>query len=181
VSQGLSRPISLYELSLEVAMIRDLLEANEGELTPELEERLDALMQAGPERVEAAAMVVLGMEGSAAVCQQESLRLAARAAEFDRQAKQLKERMTMVLDCAFGGKLKTHKFTVWTQQAADHVAFDVAEGHSIEEVEQAAPSLVRVKKELDKIALKERFKSGEPLPTAIAFETHPGKRYTRIR
>ena len=173
--------LTLYDLSLEGVQINELLYLNEGELTPELEARLDALIQTGPERVEAAAMVVRGLEASADACAAEAERLAKRAASFHANAAYLKERMTMVLDCAFNGKLKTDKFTVWTQQAADNVSFEVAEGHTIDEVEQANPALVRVKKELDKIALKDAFKADKPLPHSITFQTSPGKRSLRIK
>ena len=63
--------MSLYDVSLEGMLIEELLTANEGELTPELEQRLDALMKEGPERIEAAAMIVRGMEASATVIKEE--------------------------------------------------------------------------------------------------------------
>ena len=173
--------LSLYDLSLEGLLIRDLLLDSEGELTPELEQRLDALMTVAPERVEAAAMVVRGLEASAAACEAEVERLAKRAQAFQNNAQQLKDRIAAVLDSAFGGKIKTNRFTVWTQQAADHIAFDVAEGFTIDDVQQDSPGLVRVKKELDKRELAERFKEGKALPPAITFERTPGKRYTRIK
>ena len=173
--------LSLYNLSVEGLLIKEILEASEGELTPETEARLDELMRVAPDRVEAAAMVCQGLQGSAIICQQESLRLAERAAAIDRNVAALKERIAMIVDSVFGGKVKTHRFTIWTQQAAEHVAFDVQPGSSIDDVEKADPSLVRVKKELDKIALKERFKAGTPLPPAVSFETHQGKRFTRIK
>ena len=177
----MSSSMSLYNLTVEGVLIRDIIEAMEGEITPEVEERLDALMKVAPDRIEAAAMVVQGLQGSALVCQQESLRLAERAAALDRNAAYLKERIALVVDNVFGGKIKTHRFTVWTQQSADHTAFDVQEGFTIEDVEKACPYVVRVKKELDKIALKERFKTGAALPPAVHFDTQPGKRFLRIK
>lgn len=180
MSAGHSK-LSLYELSVEGAMIRDALLEAEGEITPEIEQRIDALMQAAPERVEAAAMVVRTLEASESACAAEADRFARRAKSLADNAARLKERMAWVVDAAFNGKVRTDKFTVWTQAAPDHVAFDVAEGHSIDEVESADSSLVRIKKELDKIALKEKFKSEQPLPTAVAFSVTPGKRYVRIK
>ena len=179
--ETLSKPLSLYDLTLEGVQIRDLLEANEGELTPELEARLDALMIAGPDRIEAAAMVVTHLEGAALVCEQEVLRLGARAKAFQDNAKRLKDRMAIALDLAFNGKIKTHRFTLWTQQSADHIAFDVAEGFTIDDVQHDSPGLVRVKKELDKRELADRFRDGRLLPPSIAFERSEGKRFVRIR
>jgi hypothetical protein len=173
--------LSLYNLSVEGAELYSIIESMEGELTPEIEARLDELIKVAPERVEAAAMVVQSLQGSASVCQQESMRLAERAAALDKNAQHLKDRMAMIVDNVFGGKVKTNRFTVWTQQSADHVAFDVMEGRTIEDVEKADPSLVRIKKELDKLALKDKFKKGEALPPSVAFTSSQGKRYLRIK
>jgi hypothetical protein len=181
MSNNPSDKLTLYDLSFEGLQIYDLLVENEGELTPELEQRLNAIMQSGPRVVEAAAMVTRSLEASADACANEAQRLAQRASRFHENAKQLKERMTMVVDLAFNGKIKTDKFTIYTQAAADNVIFDVAEGHDIEEILQANPALVRMKLELDKMALKERFKAGEAIPAAITFEVTPGKRSLRIK
>ena len=48
--------VSLYDLSLEGVQIQDMLLENDGELTPELEARIDQLMLLGPEKIEAAAI-----------------------------------------------------------------------------------------------------------------------------
>jgi len=181
MSPNPSNKLTLYDVSLEGVMIADILEANEGELTPELEERLDRLMTEGPERIEAAAMVVQTLQGSALVCQQESLRLAARAKSFDDNAKRLKERMTIALDCAFGGKVKTNRFTVWTQQAADTTAFDLREEFTMDLLAIDHPELVRVKLELDKAACKRILEEWGALPEEIYVEHSKGKRYARIK
>ena len=173
--------LTLYDLAFEGVQIYDLLAENEGELTPELETRLDALIAVAPSTVEAAAMVVRSMEASADACLAEAARLTARCNGFNQNAKRLKERMAMVLDCAFNGKIKTDKFTIYTQANGDHISFDLAEGCTIEQVEAAAPWLVRVKKELDKVEIYKRFKANEPLPPAITFETLLGKRSLRIK
>jgi len=173
--------LTLYQLSLEGVMIRDLLEANEGEITPEIEERLDALMLAGPDRVEAAAMVVKGMEASADACASEAERLAKRANGFHSQATYLKSRIAMALDCAFNGKIKTDKFTCYTQAAPAHIEFGIMDGHTIDEIENSDSSCVRVKKELNRVRLKELFEADDPLPTGITFERTPEKRSVRIR
>ena len=155
--------LTLYDLSMEGVQIQDLLAENEGELTPELEARIDALMLAGPDKVEAAAMVVRNLESNAAACEVEVMRLAERAKSFHENSRRLKERIAITLDCAFGGKIKTPRFTVYTQSAPEHVAFDVAEGYTIEDVQSDDSTVVRVKKELDKIRLKELFMADQPL------------------
>jgi hypothetical protein len=173
--------LTLYDVAAEGAIITDILEANEGELTPELEERLERLMQEGPERIEAAAMVVQNLMASALVCEQESMRLKARAVSFENNAKRLKDRMTVALDMAFGGKVKTCRFTVWTQKAADTTAFDLAEEFTLDMLKEDHPELVRVKLELDKTACKQALERGDTLPEAVYVEHNEGKKYTRIK
>lgn len=177
-SRGLS---SLYDLSLEGVQIADILAENEGELTPELEERLGRLMIEGPDRIEAAAMVVQDLEASALVCEQEALRLKGRAESFTRNAKRLKDRIAIALDLAFNGKVKTYKFTVWTQKAPDSVAFDLKEEYSLDQLEKVFPALVRTTKALNKTACQEAFNAGDPLPEAIFVEQTEGRRYARIK
>ncbi len=175
------KPLSLYELGIEGLEITRILQENEGELSPELEARINELMIAGPDRVEAGAMVVRSMEASAAACEAEVERLAKRAKAFQESANRLKGYIAMALDTVFGGKVKTNRFTLYTQQAPDHVEFDIQDGYSILEIESKYPSLVRVKRELNKVELKERFSAGDPLPTANRFTKTPGKRSIRIK
>lgn len=173
--------MTLYDMTLEGLQIADILTENEGELTPELEARLDVLMQAGPDRLEAAAMVVRNLEADAMACKAEAQRLAERAQGFENNAKRLKERMTIALDAAFNGKIKTARFTLWTQKAADSVAFDLREEFTLDMLEEDLPEAVRTKKELNKVALRQMFDAGQQLPEAVFVEETPGKRYTRIK
>ena len=82
---SVDRSLSLYEIGVEGMWITDLLTENEGELTPELETRINELLTEGPQRLEAAAMVVRGMEASAEACENEVKRLALRAKSFQDQ------------------------------------------------------------------------------------------------
>lgn len=180
---ALSAPskLTLYDISLEGMQIADILTENEGELTPELEARLDALMRGAPERIEAAAMVVRSMEADAEVCKAEAQRLLERAKGFENNAQRLKDRMAIAVDAAFSGKVKTARFSIWTQKAADSVAFDLREEFTIDMLEQDLPNAVRTKKELDKRALREMFDAGMPLPESLYVEETTGKRYLRIK
>lgn len=173
--------LTLYDISLEGMVIADIFTENEGELTPELEARLDSLMQAGPDRVEAAAMVVRHMEADADVCKAEAQRLMERAKGFENNAQRLKERITVAVDAAFSGKVKTSRFTVWTQKAADSVAFDLRKEFTLDMLEQDIPAVVRTKKELDKRALRDMYDAGLPIPEAVFVEETQGKRYLRIK
>jgi hypothetical protein len=173
--------MTLYDVSLEGMQIAGLLTENEGELTPELEARIDALMQAGPDRLEAAAMVVRDIEADAEACKLEAKRLTERAKSFENNAQRLKDRMAIALDAAFSGKVKTARFTLWTQKSPDTIIFDLREGFTLDELAAGEPELVRIKKELDKSKLRELYESGEALPGSIYVEEVPGKRYARIK
>jgi hypothetical protein len=172
---------SLYDLTQAGLEIFDMLSDNLGELTPELEMRLDALMLEGPDRVEAAAMVVRSLEANAAACEFEANRLRDRAKEFEAQADRLKRRMTTCLDAAFHGKVKTPLFTVYTQKNADRIVADLVPGITAEMLHQERPDLVRVKMELDRVKAVAELKAGKPLPELILFEEKEGERSVRIK
>ena len=175
---------SLYDLTKEGLEIFDMLEENLGEVTPELEERLDRLMLEGPERIEAAAMVVRTLESNAAACEEESKRLRDRAKAFDNQVERLKLRMTKCLDSAFNGKVKTPLFSIWTQKSADRVVADLMPGITAEMLHADHPELVRVSYELDRTKAVEMFKDEEKrkqLPDEVLFEDREGTRYVRIK
>lgn len=181
MSSNPSDKMTLYDISLEGLVIADILEANEGELTPELEERLNRLMQEGPDRIEAAAMVVRTIEANALACKAEAQRLAERAKGFENNVQRLKDRMTIALDCAFGGKVKTARFTIWTQKSADTTAFDLREEFTLEMLKEDNPELVRTKLELDKQACKRILEEAGELPESIFVDHSEGKRYARIK
>jgi hypothetical protein len=171
---------SLYDLSIEGLQIQDILAQNEGELTPELEQRLDELLQSGPSVLEAAAIVSKQLDADGDLCRQEGTRLLNRAAGFHGNAKKLRDRMRIALDCAFHGKIKTPKFTIWTQKSPDRTGFDLREESTLEALQEAAPEFVRVTLALNREALQEAYKRGESLPESIFVDERPGERYTRI-
>lgn len=172
----------LYDLSQEGMIISDLLTENEGELTPEIQERIDALMLEGPERIEAAAMVVKQLESSATACEEEVKRLRDRSKAFSDNADRLKKRMVIALDCAFNGKIKTPLFSIWAQNSGATTVCDIAPGVTIEELHATCPSIVRVKYELDRVAAVAKFKAGDKtLPETLFFQTNEPTRYLRIK
>lgn len=172
---------TLYDLSREGLAIFDMLEESLGELTPELEARLDALMLEGPERLEAAAMVVRTLQSNARVCEEEAERLRQRAKAFEAQSDRLKERMTKCLDTAFGGKVKTPLFTIYTQKSADRTIAELVPGVTAEMLHEERPDLVRVKMELDRETCVAEFKAKNTLPDLLLFEEREGTRSVRIR
>ena len=173
---------TLYDLSQEGLAIFDMLEDSLGELNTELEERLDWLMLQGPERLEAAAMVVRTLEGNAAACEAEADRLRQRAKTFDAQVDSLKKRMTACLDTAFNGKVKTPLFNLYTQKSADRIVADLIPGVTPEMLHAERPDLVRVKMELNREVVVAAWKAGDrTMPELIVFEEKIGGRSVRIR
>jgi hypothetical protein len=173
---------TLYDLTSEGLAIFDMLSDNLGELTPELEERLDKLMLEGPERLEAAAMVVQTLQGNVAVCEAEADRLRQRAKAFDAQVDSLKKRMTACLDTAFNGKVKTPLFNMYTQKSADRTVADLIPGVTPEMLHAERPDLVRVKMELNREVVVAAWKAGDrTMPELIVFEEKIGGRSIRIK
>jgi len=161
-------------MTVEGMELESILSENGGELTPELESRLDALLSQGKDKIEAAACVVREMDAHAEALRAEAKRLADRAVSFDNQAERLKQRMVYAVDAAFGGKLKTDRFTIWAQNSAGGVQFECAD------VSKLPDDLVKVTRSLNKDAAKELYKRGE-LPAEILAAEYEGKRYLRIK
>ena len=181
-SDARSNKLTLYDISLEGLVIADILTENEGELTPQLEARLDTLMREAPDRIEAAAMVMRQFEANAAICKQEIERLNERKTSFENQVEKLKERIRLAVDAAFSGKVKTPRFTIWTQKAADSVAFDLAEEFTLEMLQQDHPALVKTELKLDKAAIKAIYeRQPDTLPEAIFVDEKKGSRYLRVK
>lgn len=201
--------ISLYEVALEGMQIEDILIANDGELTPELEERLDALLKEGPKRIEAAAMVVRTLELSAEACKEEAKRLTDRKASLEGQADRLKKRIVVALDAAFNGKVRTDLFTVWAQNAADQIEVELSPEFTLEMLKEDHPELVETKLSIKKDPAKAIWKQhgqealtahvilSDPeatkdqkeaaqhivslIPEGLTFTDKPGVRYCRIK
>src|SRR5271170_4385740 len=155
---------TLYEITNDALSIFDQITDNLGELTPELEQRLDDLMLQGPHRIEEAAMMVKILETSAAAAEFEAERLRERAKNFQEQSDRLKKRMTVALDTAFSGKIKTPLFTVYTKRNADRTLADLVPGVTAEALHAECPALVRVKYELDRPECVRRYKAKELMP-----------------
>lgn len=164
--------------------IEQLLFESIGEITPEIQDKMDAILLAGPETMEAAAAVVTQLQMSANNAEEESDRLRARSKDFEAQAQKLKERMTFALDKAFGGKIKTPRWTIYTQKSADRIIAELVPGITARMLHEERPGLVRVKYDLDReecISLYKDPATRAKLPELILFEEKEGSRYVRIK
>lgn len=169
--------MKLYDIAQEGLEIQDLLTESRGELTPELEQRMDALLRAGKDKMEAAAKVSRMLEADAKACAEEAKRLSDRSASLTKQAKSLKTRMALALQAAFGGKIKTAIFTIWCQTSADRKRVMVAPGVDLKQLQARRPDLVRTEFVLDEVAVM----TAADLPGELAVENVPGTLFCRIR
>lgn len=172
---------TLYEVAVEGKELEEILAAADGELTPELEARLDSFLKSGKEKIDAACKVVQSLEASASACVDEAKRLNDRASSFLKNRDSLKTRILGAIDSAFDGKVKTNLFTVWGQTSAPTVGFEVSPDADLAEVQRIFPEVVRTRYELDKLALKSMRAQGKILPTAVSVVENQGTRYLRIK
>jgi hypothetical protein len=174
--------VKLFEIPIEAADIENELADNYGELTQEIEFRIAAFLHEGKDKIEAGAVVVRSLEADAAICKQEAARLMSRAQGLEKGAERLKNLMLYAVDAGFGGKVKTPKFTVFGQNAAKFVTFDVKPDSSVYELASVAPWAIRTQDpEIDKLALKEAHKAGIEMPECIVVTEMPGTRFLRIK
>lgn len=154
----------LYDIPNEWAQIELDLEAAAGELTPEIEKRIQDLLAGGAEKLEAAMKVCRSLEHQAEAAKAEAQRLQDRARSFDNQVDRLRSLMLPALQ-ALGGKVKTPSFSFFTV-TRKNVAFDLKPGADIWGLD---PRFYRTKEpELNKIALKKAEADGEVLPDCLA-------------
>lgn len=175
---------TLYSLALDGLEVEQLLFDSVGEITPDIAGKMDSLLESGPDKLEAAAAVVRQLQASAKIAEEESDRLRERAKTFEAQAESLKERMGFALDKAFGGKIKTPKWTIYMQKSADRTIADLVPGVTAEMLHETDPGLVRVKMELDRPKVVAMYKDPllrKELPELILFEERQGERSVRIK
>jgi hypothetical protein len=173
--------MQLYDIAQEGLVIGDLLTESEGELTPELEKRLDDLLRAGTDKLEAAERVCRNLDANAKACAEEGKRLMERAKSFERQRKSLRARMAAALECAFGGKIKTPLFTIWCQRSAATMRVVLSAGVSMDELRARRPDLFKVEYIFDEATVKAEHVQDHQLPAEITVEDVPGTLFCRTR
>lgn len=177
----MSNSMSLYDVAKEGMELEDILLASDGEITPEVEARLDSFLKLGKEKIDAACKVVQALTASSEACIEEAKRLNERASSFLRNRDTLKARILGAVDAAFDGKVKTNLFTVWGQTSAPSVSFEVEPDADLASIQKVYPEVVRTKYELDKQTLKSMRAQGVALPSAVTVTEGEGTRYLRIK
>lgn len=155
--------LRLYEIPAEFQALEILLEASAGELTPEIEQAWAAIQAQGEAKVEATACVLKSMKAESEALAAESSRLDSRREALDKSQERIKALLLPALE-ALGGKVKTPKFTIYTQER-ETVAVELAPGYDI----WALPEkFYRTREpELAKQAIKDAIKAGEEMPPEL--------------
>lgn len=109
--------LSLYDLADAQVSIDDLLDESGGELTPEIEERLEAIRGQFNDKVDRICELRQNRIRAAEACEAEAKRLSKRAEAAKRGADSLKTYLMSGLIRAGMAKLKTAKWTVWIQKS----------------------------------------------------------------
>lgn len=172
---------SLYDVGTEAIALQDALFDSMGELTPETEAKMDAMLANGETALVSAAWVVDKLEADAELCRAEAKRLTARAEAFEKNVANLKARMLFAVDAAFNGKLKTATRTIWGQNAKPGHTVTLAEGASLEALDVTHSELVKKSYRLDNTAVVNRWAAGDPLPSVLSVVENPPTRFLRIK
>lgn len=186
--------MKLYEIPAEIDAIEQELIDNEGEITPELEARWQAIMIQGFDKIEGAAMVVRAIEASQKSCKEEAKRLTERAKRHERNAERLQSLMIYAVNAVGkprekdgelkGHNVKTSLFSIRTQRSAPGVTIEQREGADLQELHEVHPELVRVKYEPNIEELKKLAESDTGFPVwmlkIFAVTNHNGKEFLVI-
>jgi len=173
--------MKLLDIGTAGIAISDALYESMGEITPEIEASIDALLAQGSESLDGAAWVVRKIEADAEVCKAEAKRYSERQKSLEAAAESLKARMLFAVDAAFNGKLKTAKNTIWGQNAAPSLTIELAPDADLMALDVTDSELVKKTYALNTTAIRNRFSAGDPLPNAINVHENPPTRFLRIK
>ncbi len=173
--------MSLYEIGIEGQEIELLLTENLGEITPEIEARMDALLAGGPDKMDAAAAVWERLENQMNFCKRKADEYAAKAGRFERDMKGLEARMQYALTNAFNGNLRTPSHNYWLGKSAGSTTIEVAADADLISLEKEDAEVVKHTRSLDTATIRNRLKLGLPIPNAVKIESFPGTKYLMFK
>lgn len=156
--------LRLWEIATELDEIGEALVECGGELTPELEERLDLMSGAFEDKCEKIALFVKECEANAAAAAVEEARLAAIAKSFDTKARGLKGYLLHYMQRTGRSSLKTPRVRVWEQKNGRPAIRFVGDLASL------PGDYVRVKREADLQFAFVEHQAGAKLPDGFVVE-----------
>lgn len=158
---------NVFFLNPQILSLLEQMEENAGEITPEMQEQMDQVLQATPEALERAGFILLHLDAQIAATKERIDSLRGAKDRMEATKARLREALLPVLEAA-GGKFKGLEFTL-SITTSKKEAFVLAPGHSAFELD---PKFFRVKEpELVVAELKAAQKAGQ-LPPEIDYATH---------
>lgn len=170
--QPTATTLRLYEVGAELeAVVEELIEGG-GELTPELETRLDEWTAAFHDKAERVALYIQNLQGLAKAAKQEADRLKELASVRQNAADRLKAYLQGEMEATGERKIETPRANLWLQKNGRPSI------RWMRNVEEIPAPFKRVKVELDGNAAYEEYRTGGELPEG--FEVEVGH-HLRIR
>lgn len=163
--------LKLYETTDELLTVREfLLESEDGELTPEMEQLLDHATGNFDEKVERVALVIRELVASAKGINDEAERLAARARSAERAASRLKAYLLAQLLRADVKKVERPLATVRVQANPPSVRSSLAPEAVLALRQTPLVRVIPERVELDSKSIITAWKAGEALPEGVTVE-----------
>lgn len=162
--------VKLYDLAIEYAEIGDAIDDADGELTPEIEARLDALSVSLEAKVDSCCALIREWSLTAEAIREEERRLKARRDALDNRAARLREYVTSCLDMAGRRKVTSSRFTASVRESRGAV--------SVTDIERLPAAFKFQRVDVDKRALRAALDAGEEVPGAVV---EPGRLTLTIR
>lgn len=173
--------LPLYRLIEERELVDAWLEASEGELTPELEQRLDALNESIESKVERAGLFLRWIELQEEAARKEAKRLEQRAIRWWQKGEGLRAYLQPLMERRDIRKVEGPRLTIWIQKHPPSVVCaDPSAVHAgdlgdlfVERVE--VPATVSFRLRRDRVLAE--WKDGKPLPVGVTVDQGTSLRY----
>jgi hypothetical protein len=159
----MSASLTLYERTADLEAVHSWLMESGGELTPEIEERLDAAEGAFDEKAERVALKIREMEATARAVKEEADRLAARVRSMENGARSLKEYLRMQMERADRPEIKRPLVTIRVHRSPPSARCLVP----LQELDDHFVRLIPERFEFDAKAALAAHKAGEALPAGV--------------
>lgn len=159
--------MKLYELAEQYDAILLEVAAADGELSTDLETRLDAIGDALVMKLDACAAMVRTLEGEAQVYKTEAALHTEKRRIAEAAVGRLKAYMQSALATAQQRSVKGKRFTVAIQASTPRVELLVSDA-------ELPPEFTRTRVEVDKTAIKKALEAGDPVAVMVA-ELVPGE------
>lgn len=152
---------TLLGLSDELLDLYDLIDSGDGEVSPELEERLDALQHDFSAKLDAYASLAREADLEASALEAEVRRLEKRIRRRRTLIANLKARVQLALEAQGQKRFRTGRFTLSLCANGGGLPVEI-----VGKVEELPPAYLKVTVEPDKDALRQALSRGEAIPGA---------------